>query len=180
MPPYTNTGGLNDNIGSGNPYAGSGFTNFDRYLQGANIQWGASQEAPRKDGDTYTGGQQFDNWMIDVGHPQGFPEDIPNPDVPPQEPPPGPITIDNGPRLNPIDVPPEIPGPTFTGGTQPNTGGYTQNPDGTWSPSGSGSQAPPPVPTFNQSRASITSPPSQAKAASAFPALDKKLQSGVW
>jgi hypothetical protein len=59
-----------NDIGSGNPYSGSGFANFDRFMQPENIQWGASQpqegyEYPGTDWSLQT---PYDEWMINLGN----------------------------------------------------------------------------------------------------------------
>lgn len=190
MPSYANAGLPSDPLGSGNPYRGSGFTNFDKYLQADNVQWGASQPGTTPPGDSFSGGQTFDNWMINVGHPQGFPEDIPLNDViPPDN---TPITIDRGPALNPIPaapIPGAVPAPPDQqpppSETNPTGGGvwttHTNDPrvpggyDKNWNtndprlPSGQRGKFP-----------TTTAPTAQVQQASAFPSLDKKLQSGVW
>jgi hypothetical protein len=58
------------NVGSGNPYYGSGFTNFDRYLQQSNVDWGAQQAEPVQDSNDWSMKTGFDNWMIGAGKPQ--------------------------------------------------------------------------------------------------------------
>ncbi len=61
-------------VGTGNPYYGSGFTNFDKYLQQQNLDWGAQQNAFINPTDEYDRTQDFNNWMIEATHPNGFPK----------------------------------------------------------------------------------------------------------
>jgi hypothetical protein len=70
---YTNGIVATDPVGSGNPYQGSGFTNFDRYLNEQNINWGAQQPAMIEQGDDYTNDPSYDNWMIEASGRAGFP-----------------------------------------------------------------------------------------------------------
>lgn len=57
-------------VGTGNPYFGSGFMNFDRYLQDENIDWGAEQSGPMQNTNSdWTSGNEFNNWMINRAAP---------------------------------------------------------------------------------------------------------------
>jgi hypothetical protein len=60
----------NDPVGSGNPYYGSGFTNFDNFLQKQNLDWGAQQKDYITSTSDFDTGGAFDNWMIQASHPE--------------------------------------------------------------------------------------------------------------
>jgi hypothetical protein len=66
--PYTNETYPTDPVGSGNPYFGSGFTNFDRYLQQQNVDWGREQTENAPATNQWSQPNTFDNWMINVGN----------------------------------------------------------------------------------------------------------------
>jgi hypothetical protein len=92
---YDPTQGSGNGVGSGNPYAGSGWTNFDRFLQQENLDWGASQPDYNYGGNQFDSGVNYDNWLIQAGHPDwewGT-------NAPPEEPapPPGEGTVDTTP-----------------------------------------------------------------------------------
>lgn len=65
---------LSSPVGSGNPYWGSGFTNFDRFLQDPNVQWGAEQTDYFSQPDNYDEGVAISNWLIDASGKAGFPK----------------------------------------------------------------------------------------------------------
>jgi hypothetical protein len=71
--PTDNTGTAGSQYGTGSPYYGSGFTNFDRYLQDTNLDWGAKQNALIPSSNDWAMQTPFDNWMINRAHPEGLP-----------------------------------------------------------------------------------------------------------
>jgi len=110
-------------VGSGSQWQGSGFANFDKYLQQQNIDWGKSQSAYPDATSDLSGQNAFDNWMINTGHPGGLPPKVEDPGSAPEPAPPEILTFDKGPRLNPIDSPPPQPS-------------YSPNPGTTWGAGG--------------------------------------------
>ena len=202
MPSYANAGLPSDPLGSGDPYKGSGFTNFDKYLQDENIKWGAGEARETGMGDNFTGGRTFDNWMINVGHPNGIPPiqnpinpyPGPRPGSPPGTPDPTrgahpttfPNPYPNGPTSSPTPQTPVA--PTVPPESEPAT---TPSPEATWAAGPNSENAPGPFPPGEPTPEAIaaagpgslrmpTSMTSSLQSSSAFPALDKKLQSGVW
>ena len=95
--PYTDNTFPTDPVGSGDPYQGTGFTNFDRYLQEQNVQWGAEQPKLFEQGQAYDTNPAFDNWMINASGQAGFPK------------PPAPVTPPVTPTAPVDNTPPEQP-----------------------------------------------------------------------
>jgi len=83
--PYTDNTFPTDTVGSGDPYQGTGFTNFDRYLQEGNVEWGSKQPSAVHQGQSYDTNPAFDNWMINASGQAGFKpglESLPSPYAP--------------------------------------------------------------------------------------------------
>lgn len=123
--PYDLSGYDPGSVGSGSPYAGSGFTNFDQFMQPENVNWGAQQPGYSIQGDDYSVNPNLDNWMINAGGRQGFPVEAPPPEVvQPYVPPPERIYTG---RPNTPYYPQPDPGPQTPSQPEldPNSGGIT-------------------------------------------------------
>ena len=195
--PTDNTGTAGSQYGTGNPYYGSGFTNFDRYLQDTNLDWGAKQNALVPASNDWSMQTPFDNWMINRAHPEGLavvqdpgsdtptrppgPQDgrqpanlpsdkpfVPNPNAPaagPAQPRPGPSRNPETPQPPPNTITTHVNDPRVPGGYDKS---YNTND--------------PRLPADQRK----TTPTATAPAAnlqleqSAWPMLDKKLETGAW
>ena len=185
--PINNSG---SGIGSGNPYFGSGFTNFENFLQPENIDWGRSQNQMVPASNDWSQQTPFDNWMINRGGggPKPAVPDLELNDV-------SQVPMQTLPSTSPTSAPTtttptKIPFPGATPAPpvqQPAPSDTNPTGGGVWT-----AHVPDPrVPggydkTYNYNDPRLPSgqrgqyPTPTASTASAFPTLDKKLQQGVW
>jgi len=63
-------GGQGGNVGTGNPYYGSGWTNFDKFLNDTNLGWGAEQSDYNYGGTEFDSGVNFNNYLTQRAHPE--------------------------------------------------------------------------------------------------------------
>lgn len=159
--PINNNG---SGIGSGNPYFGSGFTNFENFLQPENIDWGKSQNQMVPASNDWSQQTPFDNWMINRGGggPKAATPDLPLDDVtkPPMQ------TLPSQGNSGTFGL-------GFRNAFKPAGGSTTPNPNSYHVPD-------PRVPGGYDKTYTDPRLPATSSEPSAFPALDKKLQQGVW
>lgn len=163
MPYYPDVNKEQSGVGSGDANFGSGFTNFDKFLQPENIQWGKDNQGYDPSASNNWSNQSgFDQWMIDAARVRN-PVQPRAPEINPPTQTPEPITIDKGPKLNPIDT---VPDP----GSSPNPGSGNYDEHGN------------PIPV-DPNPPDPNAPPQSGirmEGSNAFPMLDKKLKSGAW